>query len=143
MYAVPFADAQFDCVQVILPGMASLPGPCRLPVPHQDALHSKQRCTISLVASPTPPFPPKTEQEMRVKGTYVHHKEVRAAMGIKLAAHNLETAVAGTQVRQGARRYLLVPGSREGRARHPLWCGGKLGGVPGAQCKVHAPRGQL
>ncbi|KFM24316.1 Eukaryotic translation initiation factor 5B [Auxenochlorella protothecoides] len=41
---------------------------------------------------------PQPLREMRVKGTYVHHKEVRAAMGIKLAAHNLETAVAGTQL---------------------------------------------
>lgn len=37
-----------------------------------------------------------------MKGSYLHHKEVQAAQGIKIAAQNLETAVAGTQ--------LLVPG---------------------------------
>lgn len=37
-------------------------------------------------------------QEIRVKGQYVHHKELRAAMGVKIAAHNLESAVAGTQL---------------------------------------------
>ena len=37
-------------------------------------------------------------REIRVKGQYVHHKELRAAMGVKIAAHNLESAVAGTQL---------------------------------------------
>jgi len=37
-------------------------------------------------------------QEIRVKGQYIHHKELRAAMGVKIAAHNLESAVAGTQL---------------------------------------------
>jgi translation initiation factor 5B len=41
---------------------------------------------------------PQPMKEIRVKGTYVHHKEIRAAMGIKIAAHNLENAVAGTQL---------------------------------------------
>jgi translation initiation factor IF-2 len=38
-------------------------------------------------------------QELRVKGSYLHHKEVKAAQGIKIAANGLESAVAGTQVR--------------------------------------------
>ena len=35
---------------------------------------------------------------MRVKGSYQHHKSVRAAQGVKICAHGLETAVAGTQL---------------------------------------------
>ena len=34
-----------------------------------------------------------------MKGSYLHHKEVKAAQGIKIAANGLESAVAGTQVR--------------------------------------------
>jgi translation initiation factor 5B len=37
-------------------------------------------------------------QELRVRGSYLHHKEIRAAQGVKLAAQNLESAVAGTQM---------------------------------------------
>ncbi len=51
-------------------------------------------------------------QELRVKGSYLHHKTIRAAMGVKIAAHNLESAVAGTQVG------LLVC-----MWRLALWCG--------------------
>ncbi len=50
-----------------------------------------------------PPFPSffPAPQELRVKGSYLHHKTIRAAMGVKIAAHNLESAVAGTQVGGG------------------------------------------
>jgi translation initiation factor 5B len=37
-------------------------------------------------------------QELRVRSPYLHHKEVKAAQGIKIAAQNLENAVAGTQM---------------------------------------------
>lgn len=47
---------------------------------------------------------PQPMREIRVKGSYVHHKELRAAMGVKIAAHNLENAVAGTQL------YVVNPG---------------------------------
>jgi translation initiation factor 5B len=32
------------------------------------------------------------------QGSYVHHKELRAAQGIKITAQGLESAVAGTQL---------------------------------------------
>ena len=41
---------------------------------------------------------PKPMKEIRVGADYVHHKEIRAAMGIKIAANNLEHAVAGTNL---------------------------------------------
>ena len=37
-------------------------------------------------------------QELRVRGSYLHHKLIKAAQGIKIAAQNLEYAVAGTQM---------------------------------------------
>jgi translation initiation factor IF-2 len=37
-------------------------------------------------------------KEMRVKGALVEHKEVRAAMGVKIVAPGLESAVAGTSL---------------------------------------------
>lgn len=33
-----------------------------------------------------------------MRGSYLHHKEIQAAQGVKLAAQNLESAVAGTQL---------------------------------------------
>ncbi|KAL5195289.1 Eukaryotic translation initiation factor 5B [Glycine soja] len=39
---------------------------------------------------------PHPMKELRVKGTYLHHKEIKAAMGIKITAQGLEHAIAGT-----------------------------------------------
>ncbi|KAL4559106.1 hypothetical protein LXL04_031239 [Taraxacum kok-saghyz] len=39
---------------------------------------------------------PHPMKELRVKGAYIHHKEIKAAQGIKITARNLEHAVAGT-----------------------------------------------
>ncbi|CAI9093461.1 OLC1v1028963C1 [Oldenlandia corymbosa var. corymbosa] len=39
---------------------------------------------------------PHPMKELRVKGTYLHHKEIKAAQGIKIAAQGLEQAIAGT-----------------------------------------------
>lgn len=50
---------------------------------------------------------PQPLREMRVRGDYVHHKTMRAAMGIKIAANDLEQAIPGTQllvVKKGADR---------------------------------------
>ena len=33
-----------------------------------------------------------------MRGSYLHHKQIKAAQGVKIAAQNLETAVAGTQM---------------------------------------------
>lgn len=38
---------------------------------------------------------PHPMKELRVKGDYLHHKKVKAAMGIKISAAGLEHAVAG------------------------------------------------
>lgn len=37
-------------------------------------------------------------REMRVKGALMDHKEIRAAMGVKIVAPGLEHAVAGTSM---------------------------------------------
>ena len=39
---------------------------------------------------------PQPLKELRVKSDYIHHQEVKAALGVKVAAHDLEYAVAGS-----------------------------------------------
>jgi len=41
---------------------------------------------------------PQPMREMRVKADYIHHSRLEAAMGVKIAAHGLERAIAGTSV---------------------------------------------
>ncbi|GBG83244.1 hypothetical protein CBR_g36859 [Chara braunii] len=41
---------------------------------------------------------PHPMKELRVKGSYLHHKEVKAAQGIKITAPHLDSAIAGTQL---------------------------------------------
>ena len=41
---------------------------------------------------------PPAMQELRVKSEYVHHKAVKAAMGVKISAQGLEHAIAGSQL---------------------------------------------
>ncbi|KAJ6859358.1 hypothetical protein NC652_041597 [Populus alba x Populus x berolinensis] len=48
--------------------------------------------TIRAVLTPHP------MQELRVKGTYLHHKEIKAAQGIKITGQGLEHAIAGTSL---------------------------------------------
>uniref|UniRef100_A0A061RKG6 Eukaryotic translation initiation factor 5B n=1 Tax=Tetraselmis sp. GSL018 TaxID=582737 RepID=A0A061RKG6_9CHLO len=50
---------------------------------------------VTTIRSLLTPHPMK---EIRVKGQYLHHKEVKAAQGIKIAAQGLENAVAGTSL---------------------------------------------
>lgn len=47
---------------------------------------------------------PHPLKEIRVKAQYIHHKEIKAAMGVKIVAPGLEGAIAGTElyvVREG------------------------------------------
>ncbi|UZJ54552.1 hypothetical protein CBS101457_003872 [Exobasidium rhododendri] len=41
---------------------------------------------------------PQPLKEMRVKGTYVHHKMVKAALGVKISAPDLEKAISGSRL---------------------------------------------
>ena len=50
---------------------------------------------ITTIRALLTPYPLK---EMRVKGEYMHHKELWGAMGIKISAPNLEESVAGSEL---------------------------------------------
>uniref|UniRef100_K3WAS5 Eukaryotic translation initiation factor 5B n=1 Tax=Globisporangium ultimum (strain ATCC 200006 / CBS 805.95 / DAOM BR144) TaxID=431595 RepID=K3WAS5_GLOUD len=50
---------------------------------------------VTTIRSILTPHPMK---EIRIKGEYIHHQTMKAAMGVKIAAHGLEKAVAGTQI---------------------------------------------
>ena len=41
---------------------------------------------------------PPPSRELRIKSEYVHHKEVKAALGVKISADDLEKAVAGSRL---------------------------------------------
>ncbi|KAF9057320.1 hypothetical protein BJ165DRAFT_1520712 [Panaeolus papilionaceus] len=41
---------------------------------------------------------PQPLREMRIKSAYVHHKEVKAALGVKITAPDLEKAIAGSRL---------------------------------------------
>ena len=49
------------------------------------------------VNHPVPSPLPQVLREMRVKGAMMDHKEIRAAMGVRVVAQGLEHAVAGTR----------------------------------------------
>lgn len=41
---------------------------------------------------------PPPLRELRIKSNYVHHKETKAALGVKIAANDLDTAIAGSRL---------------------------------------------
>ena len=41
---------------------------------------------------------PQPMRELRVKSAYVHHKQIKAAMGVKISAPDLEKAIAGSRL---------------------------------------------
>ncbi|KAI9334998.1 hypothetical protein DFJ73DRAFT_852260 [Zopfochytrium polystomum] len=41
---------------------------------------------------------PEPMRELRIKSAYVHHKEVKAALGVKISAPDLEKAIAGSRL---------------------------------------------
>lgn len=42
---------------------------------------------------------PQPMKELRVKGDYIHHKMIQAAIGVKIVANDLEGAIPGTQLK--------------------------------------------
>ncbi|KAF1880534.1 hypothetical protein Lal_00011593 [Lupinus albus] len=67
-------------------------------------LHEGDQIVSPIVTTIRALLTPHPMKELRVKGTYVHHKEIKAAMGIKITAQGLENAIAGTAL------YVVKPG---------------------------------
>ena len=66
-------------------------------------LHEKDRivvCGISgaIATNVRTLLTPQPLKELRIRGAWVHHKEVKAALGVKIVADGLEKAVAGSRL---------------------------------------------
>ncbi|KAF7140646.1 hypothetical protein RHSIM_Rhsim06G0017900 [Rhododendron simsii] len=59
-------------------------------------LHEGDQIVGPIVTTIRALLTPHPMKELRVKGTYLHHKEIKAAQGIKITAQGLEHAIAGT-----------------------------------------------
>ncbi|CAA6666190.1 unnamed protein product [Spirodela intermedia] len=57
------------------------------------ALHEGDQIVVCGMQSSVDPHPMK---ELRIKGSYLHHKTLKAAQGVKITAQGLEHAIAGT-----------------------------------------------
>ena len=57
-------------------------------------------CTLDgpIVAEIRGLLTPPPSREMRVKADYIHHKEIKGAVGVKIIGNNLEKVMAGTSV---------------------------------------------
>ncbi|KAK6923409.1 Translation initiation factor IF- 2, domain 3 [Dillenia turbinata] len=67
-------------------------------------LHEGEEIVGPIVTTIRALLTPHPMKEIRVKGDYLHHKEIRAAQGIKISAQGLEHAIAGTSL------YVVRPG---------------------------------
>ncbi|OAP16780.1 hypothetical protein AXX17_AT1G71230 [Arabidopsis thaliana] len=61
-------------------------------------LHEGDQIVGPIVTTIRALLTPHPMKELRVKGTYLHHKEIKAAQGIKITAQGLEHAIAGTSL---------------------------------------------
>ncbi|KAL8130083.1 hypothetical protein V2J09_019238 [Rumex salicifolius] len=61
-------------------------------------LHEGDQIVGPIVTSIRALLTPHPMKELRIKGSYVHHKEIKAAQGIKITAQGLEHAIAGTSL---------------------------------------------
>ncbi|CAK7327927.1 unnamed protein product [Dovyalis caffra] len=59
-------------------------------------LHEGDQIVGPIVTTIRALLTPHPMKELRVKGTYLHHKEIKAAQGIKITGQGLEHAIAGT-----------------------------------------------
>lgn len=61
----------------------------------QIVVRSMQGPIVTTIRALLTPHPMK---ELRVKGSYLHHKEIKAAQGIKISAQDLDHAIVGSSL---------------------------------------------
>ena len=73
---------------------------------------------------------PQVLKEMRVKGQLMDHKEIQAAMGVRIVAPGLETAVAGTNL------FVIGPDDDEEELKDAVMEDMAVSGGPGVQGRL-------